>query len=60
MFDKFSDEMTTSAQPVSNLMEMNARTLELISKQQTLLSTGLMDESVKLVENLCLGYGCSE
>ncbi|MFT6898941.1 MAG: phasin family protein [Paraglaciecola sp.] len=52
MFDKFSEEITTSAQPIPNLMEMNARTLELISKQQTLLSTGLMDDSVKLVENL--------
>ncbi|MFT4747840.1 MAG: hypothetical protein ACI8XG_001924 [Congregibacter sp.] len=52
MFDKFSEEMTTSAQPTPNLTEMNGRTLELISKQQTLLSTGLMDDSVQLVENL--------
>ena len=52
MFDKFSEQMTKSAQPVANMMEMNARMLELMSKQQTLLFTGFMDDSVKLVENL--------
>ena len=52
MFGKFSEQMTKSAQPVANIMEMNARMLELMSKQQTLLFTGLMDDSVKLVENL--------
>lgn len=52
MFDKFSAQMTMSAQPVANLMEISARTLGLISKQQTLLFTGLINDSVKLVENL--------
>ena len=52
MFGNFSEQMTKSAQPVANLLEMNARTLGMMAEQQTLLFTGLMDDSVKLVESL--------
>ena len=52
MFGKFSEQMTMSAQPVANLLEMNAKALGMMAEQQTLLFTGLMTDSVKLVKNL--------
>jgi phasin family protein len=52
MFGNFSEQMKKSTKPASALLEMNAKTLELVSKQQTVFFSGLMSDSVKLLSNL--------
>lgn len=52
MFGKFSEQMKKSAQPAASLFEMNAKTLELMTKQQTVFFTGVMSDSVKLLSSL--------
>lgn len=53
MFGNFSQQMKNSTKPASTLLEMNAKTLELLAKQQTLFFSGLMTDSVKLMNVLC-------
>ncbi|WP_395339976.1 phasin family protein [Ningiella sp. W23] len=52
MFGNFSQQLKKSTKPASTLLEMNAKTLELVSKQQTVFFSGVMSDSVKLVETL--------
>jgi outer membrane biosynthesis protein TonB len=52
MFGNFSQQMKNSTKPVSTLLEMNAKTLEMMSQQNTVFFSGVMSDSVKLVESL--------
>ncbi|MFW8591755.1 phasin family protein [Glaciecola sp. 2405UD65-10] len=52
MFGKFSEQMKKSAQPATSLLGMNAKTLELLSTQQTIFFSGVMNDSVKLLSTL--------
>ncbi|MFC4700991.1 phasin family protein [Glaciecola siphonariae] len=52
MFGNLSQQMKKSTQPVSTLLEMNAKTLELVSEQQTVFFSGLMSDSKKLLASL--------
>lgn len=52
MFGNFSQQLKKSTKPASTLLEMNAKTLELISKQQTVFFSGVMTDSVKLMDSL--------
>lgn len=52
MFGNFSQQLKNSTKPASTLLEMNAKTLELVSKQQTVFFSGLMSDSVKLFDSL--------
>nr|WP_136251391.1 phasin family protein [Ningiella ruwaisensis] len=52
MFGNFSQQLKKSTKPASTLLEMNAKTLELVSKQQTIFFSGVMTDSVKLLETL--------
>ena len=52
MFGKFSEQMKKSAQPAASLLSMNAKTLELLSTQQTIFFSGVINDSVKLLTTL--------
>lgn len=52
MFANFSQQLKKSTKPASTLLEMNAKTLELVSKQQTVFFSGVMTDSVKLLDTL--------
>jgi len=52
MFGNFSQQMKKSTKPASALLEMNAKTLELVSKQQTVFFSGLMTDSKKLLSTI--------
>jgi hypothetical protein len=52
MFGKFSEQMKKSTQPAASLFEMNAKSLALMSQQNTVFLSGLMDDSVKLLSTL--------
>ncbi|MBT1451638.1 phasin family protein [Glaciecola sp. XM2] len=52
MFGNFSEQMKKSTKPANTLLEMNAKTLELVSKQQTVFFSGVMTDSVKLLSAL--------
>lgn len=52
MFGNFSQQLKKSTKPASTLFEMNAKALESVSKEHTALFSGVMSDSVKLMDSL--------
>ena len=51
MFGKFAEQVKQSSKPVSELVTVNAKALESISKQQTAFFTGVLSDSVSFLQN---------
>jgi phasin family protein len=52
MFGQFSKQMENSSQPASELVAANVNAMEAVTKQQTLFFSGLVDDSVKLMQTI--------
>lgn len=52
MFGQFSEQMQKSSQPASELLAANVKAVEAITAQQTQFISGLMNDSVKLIQTI--------
>lgn len=52
MFGQFSEQMKNSSQPASELLAANIKAMEAVTKQQTQFFSGLVDDSVKLMQSI--------
>jgi phasin family protein len=52
MFGQFSKQMKNSSQPASEFFAANVKAMEAVTKQQTLFFSGLVDDSVKLIQTI--------
>ena len=52
MFGQFSEQMKKSSQPVNELLAANVKAIETVTKQQTQFFSGLVEDSVKLMQTV--------
>lgn len=52
MFGHFSEQMKNSSKPASELLTANVKAVEAMTKQQTQFFSGLVDDSVKLMQTI--------
>lgn len=52
MFGQFSEHMKKSSQPMSELFAANMKAMETVTQQQTHFLSGLLNDSVKLVQTM--------
>jgi phasin family protein len=52
MFGQFTEQMKKSSQPASDLFAANVKALEAVSQQQTQFLSGVLDDSVKLLQTM--------
>jgi len=52
MFAHFSEQMKNSSRPASELLAANVKAMEAVAKQQSQFFTGLIDDSVKLMQTI--------
>lgn len=52
MFGQFSEQMKKSSQPVNELLAANIKAIETVTKQQTQFFSGLVEDSVKLMQTV--------
>jgi phasin family protein len=52
MFGQFSEQMKNPSQPASELLAANIKAIEAVTKQQTQFFSGLVDDSVKLMQSI--------
>mmetsp|Transcript_18110 Transcript_18110/g.58592 ORF Transcript_18110/g.58592 Transcript_18110/m.58592 type:complete len:225 (-) Transcript_18110:28-702(-) len=52
MFGQFSEQFKKSTQPASELLAANVKALEAVTAQQTQFFSGLVDDSVKLMQSV--------
>lgn len=52
MFGQFSEQMKKSSQPVNELLSANVKAIETVTKQQTQFFSGLVEDSVKLMQTV--------
>jgi len=52
MFGQFSEQLKNSTQPASELLATNIKAMETVTKQQTQFFSGLVDDSVKLMQSI--------
>lgn len=51
MFGKFAEQVKQSSKPISELVTVNTKALEAISKQQTAFLTGVLSDSVSFMQD---------
>jgi phasin family protein len=52
MFGQFSEQLKKSSQPASELLAANVKALEAVTAQQSQFLSGLLEDSVKLMQNV--------
>lgn len=52
MFGQFSEQMKKSTQPVNELLAANVKAIETVTKQQTQFFSGLVEDSVRLMQTV--------
>ena len=52
MFGQFSEQMKNSSHPASEILAANVKAMEAVTKQQTQFFSGLVEDSVKLMQTI--------
>lgn len=52
MFQQLTEQMKNSSQPASNIFAANIKTLQVLSQQQTVLLSGVLNDGVKLIQSV--------